>query len=43
MTYLLYFGYMALICACMFLVLGTVGAMTSLWFIRTIFGTIKVD
>ncbi|KAL7566388.1 hypothetical protein ACA910_011127 [Epithemia clementina (nom. ined.)] len=43
MTYLLYFGYMFIICGCMFLVLGTVGAMTSLWFVRTIFGTIKVD
>ena len=43
MTYLLYFGYMALICGCMFLVMGMVGTMTSLWFIRTIFGTIQVD
>jgi transmembrane 9 superfamily protein 2/4 len=43
MTYLLYFGYMGLICAAMFLVTGTVGTLVSLWFVRKIFGTIKVD
>lgn len=43
MTYLLYFGYMGLICSAMLLVTGTVGALSSLWFVRTIFGTIKVD
>eukprot|EP00934_Nitzschia_sp_Nitz4_P006920 Nitzschia sp. Nitz4//scaffold46_size129759//92396//94351//NITZ4_003516-RA/size129759-processed-gene-0.146-mRNA-1//1//CDS//3329552640//6910//frame0 len=43
MTYLLYFGYMSLICSIILLVTGTVGALTSLWFIRKIFGTIKVD
>jgi transmembrane 9 superfamily member 2/4 len=43
MTYLLYFGYMSLICFAMFLVLGTTGALISLWFTRKIFGTIKVD
>ena len=43
MTYLLYFGYMFLFCFAMFLVMGTVGALTSLWFIRKIFATIKVD
>jgi transmembrane 9 superfamily protein 2/4 len=43
MTYLLYFGYMFLICFGMFMVFGMVGSMTSLWFIRRIFGTIKVD
>jgi transmembrane 9 superfamily protein 2/4 len=43
MTYLLYFGYMFLICFGMLMVFGMVGAMTSLWFIRRIFGTIKVD
>lgn len=42
MTYLLYFGYMFLICFGMLLIFGTVGALTSLWFIRKIFGTIKV-
>jgi len=43
MTYMLYFGYMGLICSAMLLVTGTVGALSSLWFIKTIFGTIKVD
>jgi len=43
MTYMLYFGYMGLICSALFLVAGTIGALSSLWFIRTIFGTIKVD
>ena len=43
MTYLLYFGYMFLISFAMFLLFGTVGALTSLWFIRKIFSTIKVD
>lgn len=43
MTYLLYFGYMGLICSAMFLVTGTVGALSALWFVKTIFGTIKVD
>jgi transmembrane 9 superfamily protein 2/4 len=43
MTYLLYFGYMGLICSALFLVTGTVGALSSLWFVKTIFGTIKVD
>jgi len=43
MTYLLYFGYMALICFSMLLIFGTVGAVTSFWFTRKIFGTIKVD
>jgi transmembrane 9 superfamily protein 2/4 len=43
MTYLLYFGYMGLICGALMLVTGTVGALSSLWFVRKIFGTIKVD
>ena len=43
MTYLLYFGYMFLFCFAMLLVTGSVGALTSLWFIRKIFATIKVD
>jgi transmembrane 9 superfamily member 2/4 len=33
-TYLLYFGYMALICFYLFLILGSVGALSSLWFVR---------
>lgn len=43
MTYLLYFGYMGMICSAMLLVTGTVGTLTSLWFVKKIFGTIKVD
>ncbi|GKZ00683.1 hypothetical protein MPSEU_001020400 [Mayamaea pseudoterrestris] len=43
MTYLLYFGYMFLLSFSMLLVFGTVGSLTSLWFVRKIFGTIKVD
>jgi len=43
MTYLLYFGYMFLICFGMLMVFGMVGSMTCLWFTRKIFGTIKVD
>jgi len=43
MTYLLYFGYMFLISLAMFLATGMVGAVSSFWFIRKIFGSIKVD
>jgi transmembrane 9 superfamily member 2/4 len=43
MTYLLYFGYMFLISFAILLVFGCVGALTSLWFVRKIFSTIKVD
>eukprot|EP00980_Cylindrotheca_fusiformis_P005749 scaffold1194_cov127-Cylindrotheca_fusiformis.AAC.26 len=42
-TYFLYFGYMGLLSGALMLVTGTVGALTSLWFVRKIFGTIKVD
>ncbi|KAL3778053.1 LOW QUALITY PROTEIN: hypothetical protein ACHAW5_011124 [Stephanodiscus triporus] len=42
-TYLLYFGYMFLICTAIFLVTGSVGMLTCLWFIRKIFSSIKVD
>jgi transmembrane 9 superfamily member 2/4 len=41
MTYLLYFGYMLLICFYMFLVLGSVGALSSLWFVRRLYT--KID
>jgi len=43
MTYMLYFGYMSLISFMMMLIFGSVGALTSLWFVRKIFGSIKVD
>jgi transmembrane 9 superfamily protein 2/4 len=42
-TYILYFGYMALVCFSLFLITGTVGTMSSLWFNKKIFGTIKID
>jgi len=42
-TYLLYFGYMALICFGLFLVTGMVGTMSCFFFVRKIFSTIKVD
>jgi len=42
-TYLLYFGYMFLLCFAMSLVTGSIGALTSLWFVRRVFSTIKVD
>ena len=42
-TYVLYFGYMALICFGLYLMTGTVGMMSSLWFNKKIFGSIKID
>jgi len=43
LTHLLYFGYMFLISFATFLVTGTTGFVSCLWFTRTIFGSIKVD
>ncbi|GMI15244.1 hypothetical protein TrLO_g953 [Triparma laevis f. longispina] len=42
-TYLLYFGYMALISFGIFLVTGTVGFMSCFWFTNLIYSSIKVD
>mmetsp|Transcript_14729 Transcript_14729/g.17938 ORF Transcript_14729/g.17938 Transcript_14729/m.17938 type:complete len:660 (-) Transcript_14729:272-2251(-) len=42
-TYIMYFGYMFLICFTVFLVTGAVGSLTSLWFVKKMFGSIKVD
>mmetsp|Transcript_2873 Transcript_2873/g.3441 ORF Transcript_2873/g.3441 Transcript_2873/m.3441 type:complete len:655 (-) Transcript_2873:298-2262(-) len=42
-TYILYFGYMFLLSFTVFLVTGSVGALTSLWFVKKMFGSIKVD
>jgi transmembrane 9 superfamily protein 2/4 len=42
-TYALYFGYMALISVGIYLVTGTVGFLSSLWFNKKIFGSIKID
>jgi transmembrane 9 superfamily member 2/4 len=43
MTYLLYFGYMLLINFAMLLLFGTIGALTSLWFVCKIFSIDKVN
>jgi transmembrane 9 superfamily member 2/4 len=42
-TYVLYFGYMAVACLGLFCMMGFVGLSTSLWFNKTIFGSIKID
>jgi transmembrane 9 superfamily protein 2/4 len=42
-TYILYFGYMALFSCGLFIVCGTVGMLSSLWFNKKIFGSIKID
>jgi transmembrane 9 superfamily protein 2/4 len=42
-TYILYFGYMLLFCFTVFIVTSTVGVLSSLWFVRKMFGSIKVD
>lgn len=42
-TYMLYFGYMGLVCLGIFLMTGSVGMLSTLWFNRTIYGAIKVD
>jgi len=41
-TYALYFGYMALVCLGLFVMMGFVGVSTSLWFNKVIFGSIKI-
>lgn len=42
-TYMLYFGYMGLASLGMFTMMGCIGVMTSLWFNKTIFASIKID
>jgi len=42
-TYILYFGYMALMSFALFLVSGSVGTLSCLWFNKKIFGAIKID
>jgi transmembrane 9 superfamily protein 2/4 len=42
-TYVLYFGYMSIICLGLFLLTGCIGFLACLWFTRTIYGSIKVD
>ena len=42
-TYVLYFGYMGLICVGLFLLTGTCGFLACLWFTKKIYASIKVD
>jgi len=42
-TYLFYFGYMALISLAVALITGCIGFFSSLWFIQKIYSSIKVD
>lgn len=42
-TYVLYFGYMGLVSLGLFLMTGFVGVASTLWFNKTIFGSLKVD
>jgi transmembrane 9 superfamily protein 2/4 len=42
-TYLLYFGYMGMLSLGIFLVTGSVGFASCLWFTKKIYGSIKVD
>jgi transmembrane 9 superfamily protein 2/4 len=42
-TYVLYFGYMGLVSAGLFLMTGFIGVVSSLWFNKTIFASIKID
>lgn len=40
---LLYFSYMGLVALCFSFVTGTVGYLATLWFVRRIYGAIRVD
>jgi len=42
-TYLLYFGYMSIISLGIFLLTGTVGFLSCMWFTKIIYKSIKVD
>jgi transmembrane 9 superfamily protein 2/4 len=42
-TYMIYFGYMFLISSAIFLITGTAGFLSCLWFTKKMFGSIKVD
>lgn len=39
----LFFGYTLLVCMVVFVVTGTIGFNACLWFVRTIYGAIKID
>jgi 1,4-dihydroxy-2-naphthoate octaprenyltransferase len=40
---MLYFGYMGLTSLALFMMMGFVGVMTSLWFNKAIFSSIKIE
>lgn len=40
---LLYFGYMFIVSLLFFLCTGTMGFLATYWFVRKIYGSIKVD
>jgi transmembrane 9 superfamily protein 2/4 len=42
-TYVLYFGYMSMLSFAIFLVTGSVGFLSCLWFTRTIYAEVRVD
>ena len=42
-TYIMYFGYMGVVCVGLFLLTGTIGLFSALWFTTKIYGSIKVD
>jgi transmembrane 9 superfamily protein 2/4 len=42
-AYMLYFGYMGLTSLALFMMMGFVGVMTSLWFNKAIFSSIKIE
>jgi transmembrane 9 superfamily protein 2/4 len=42
-SYILYFGYMALVSFGIFLITGSVGLFSCLWFNKKIYGSIKID
>eukprot|EP00611_Tribonema_gayanum_P021765 TRINITY_DN424_c0_g1_i1.p1 TRINITY_DN424_c0_g1~~TRINITY_DN424_c0_g1_i1.p1 ORF type:complete len:659 (+),score=196.73 TRINITY_DN424_c0_g1_i1:147-2123(+) len=42
-TYMLFFGYMGIICMGLFMLCGSIGFFSCLWFTRKIYASIKVD
>jgi transmembrane 9 superfamily member 2/4 len=42
-TYMVYLGYMVITCSGIFLATGTIGALSSYYFIYSIYASIKVD
>jgi len=42
-TYVIYFGYMGLLCASIFLACGSIGVAAALWFVKNIYIAVKSD